>query len=326
MRNALKKVVYRGFSASGGCRLALRLCRGSLRIINYHGVCKDHLACESWVPGYFITRSNFEWQLRYLAKTASVLPLGEAISRLFSNDLPPGAVALTFDDGYANSLTVAYPLLEQLRLPATIFLITGYVESGDFFPFDRPRLLSSDPCYRNESARLAERFWRAYWREPMAPTLAEAAPWWSKVSTQLPDDAREALRPLTVQELKKFDPDLVELGAHSHWHPVLRNESSERRELEIRSSIARVEKWTGRSVRFFAYPNGASGDFDEFDKRVLRSSGITAAFSTISGVNRKNCDAYEWKRIGVGLHHESHAFVAEIAGLSQVLRTLAFRD
>jgi len=155
--------------------------------------------------------------------------------------------------------------------------------------------------------------------------LAEAAPWWSNVSARLPGEVREALRPLTVEELKRFDFDLVELGAHIYWHPLLRNESPERRAWEIRTSIARVQGWTGRPVRFFAYPNGARGDFDESDKQELRSKGIRAAFSTISGVNRKNCDAFEWKRIGVGLHHDSDAFVAEIAGLSRLLRKLARR-
>jgi len=45
------------------------------------------------------------------------------------------SVAITFDDGHANNLHLAYPMLQKYQLPATIFLSSAYVESGEMYPF-----------------------------------------------------------------------------------------------------------------------------------------------------------------------------------------------
>jgi peptidoglycan/xylan/chitin deacetylase (PgdA/CDA1 family) len=325
LKQALKKFVYRSISLAQYDRAISFFARGALRILNYHGVCEDHLAREPWMPPSFITRSNFEWQLQYLSKRATVLSLAEALARLQAGNLPRGAVALTFDDGYANNLTVAYPILRKFGTPATIFLATHYIESGDFFVFDRPRFLGQSQGNGQDTTHLVEEFWQAYRRGPLDAALAESAPWWNQISARITVEQRDALRPLTLNELMSLDPGLVELGAHTHRHPILRFEHPDRREWEIATSIARVREWTGRPVRFFAYPNGKAGEFDEFDKQVLRSHGIAAAFSTIHGLNRKNQDPFAYRRIGVGLYHNSDEFVAESAGVNHLLRTIAFQ-
>jgi peptidoglycan/xylan/chitin deacetylase (PgdA/CDA1 family) len=277
------------------------------------------------MPPSFITRTNFEWQLRYLSQRASVLSLAEALSRLEAGNLPRGAVALTFDDGYANNLTLAYPILRKFRIPATIFLVTHCVETGDFFVFDRPRFLHQNGSNGGDNAQLVERFWRSYRRGPLDAALAESAPWWGQVSETITVEQRDSLRPLTIDEIKNADPDLIEFGAHTHRHPLLRFEPAEQREWEIQTSVARVNAWTGQPVRFFAYPNGKPGEFDEFDKKVLRSCGIKAAFSTVVGFNRKGQDPFEYRRIGVGLYHDGDEFVAETSGITQLLKTIASR-
>ena len=57
------------------------------------------------------------------------------------NKIPPGSVVVTFDDGYLNNFTEALPILEEFKIPATIFLATDYMDSGELFPFDKYRLL-----------------------------------------------------------------------------------------------------------------------------------------------------------------------------------------
>jgi peptidoglycan/xylan/chitin deacetylase (PgdA/CDA1 family) len=77
--------------------------------------------------------TRFDQQMRYLARHFSVLPLREAFRRLRAGTLPRRACCITFDDGYADNLTVALPILEKYGLPATIFIATGYLDGGRMF-------------------------------------------------------------------------------------------------------------------------------------------------------------------------------------------------
>jgi peptidoglycan/xylan/chitin deacetylase (PgdA/CDA1 family) len=75
-----------------------------------------------------------------------VLPLDEAVRRLHDRTLPRRAVALTFDDGYASVGEVAWPLLRERGLPATLYAVSGFLDGTKAFPWDgadAPPLLSA---------------------------------------------------------------------------------------------------------------------------------------------------------------------------------------
>src|SRR5437867_5280901 len=81
------------------------------------------------LPGEMdIPPARFEQQLRWLARWREVVPLVETLS-------PRAAlrqVAITFDDGFRDNLTVALPLLEKFNLPMTLFVTAGFLDQGDY--------------------------------------------------------------------------------------------------------------------------------------------------------------------------------------------------
>jgi len=153
-----------------------------------------------------------------------------------------------------------------------------------------------------------------YKSSPLDLVMEEIDPFWKEIDAQISSDQRNTLRPLSTREVAAIDSDLIEFGAHSHTHCILRNESWKRREEEILTSIAKVAQWTGRPVRLFAYPNGQRGDFGESDKDLLRAQGIVAAVSGIKGANGPHADPLELRRYPVGLFHDMDGFRAEISG------------
>lgn len=99
--------------------------RKRLLILGYHGVSthdEHEWDGELYMPPSLV-RERFETLRR---GQYQVLPLGEAVSRLYDGSLPPRAVAITFDDGAYDFYTHARPLLEEFSFPATVYLTSYY--------------------------------------------------------------------------------------------------------------------------------------------------------------------------------------------------------
>jgi peptidoglycan/xylan/chitin deacetylase (PgdA/CDA1 family) len=305
--------LYKSFARTGGDRLVWSLDASRLRILCYHGICEDRLAAEPWMPQYFVTSSVFESQLQYLQRAAHVMPLGEAVKRLYAGTLPPRSVCLTFDDGYANNLHLALPLLRKYRIPATIFLSTSYVESGDMYPFLKLKFVreaAGEPVADYKSA-------------PMDELLRRSAPWWPAACLRLTDQQRQTLRSMTIDEVRSCDMDLIEFGGHTHTHCILKNETPARRSEEIRTCLAKIREWTGRPSRLFSYPNGEVGDFDEGDKAVLRDEGIEVAVTGVPGANGSRSESLALRRYPIGLFHDKYGFRAEVTGFRSTVKLVS---
>jgi peptidoglycan/xylan/chitin deacetylase (PgdA/CDA1 family) len=96
----------------------------------YHSVPDRHEA--QWMdPCNCLSPDRFERQMRYLAQHRQVVSIDQLTQQLTcGKPISRGTVAITFDDGYRNNLTVAAPILAKYNLPATIYLATDYVETG----------------------------------------------------------------------------------------------------------------------------------------------------------------------------------------------------
>ena len=270
----------------------------SLQILLYHRVTPEP---DPYLPP--MPLATFRSQMEHLATHFRVYRLDDAIAKLMWGGLADNAVAITFDDGYRDNFEHAWPVLSRFGLPATIFLATGAIGTGE--------LLWHDRVFRAFAAT-SRRELRAFGPEgddwPMATperrlhsrsrfvaylrTLdnADRARWVAELESRLdiaPDPRDRALM-LTWDEARRMAAEGAHFGAHTVTHPILSRLSREEARREIVDSKAEIERELGVSIDCFAYPTGRPVDYDEAIKQMLREAGFRTAVTTRSGSNRRD--------------------------------------
>lgn len=252
----------------------------------------------------------FRNQMAALATYFNVHPLEDLVERAKSKDLPPRAVAITFDDGYRDNYEYAFPILKGFGLPATIFLATGAVNGGVplwhdlvFDAFRRTEIRSiiidgRDYGLRTQAERRAGvKAFRRYFRNRgfnnRNAVLSELT---SKLAVSNGSFGEQYLNWHQVEKMSKAQ---ITFGAHTVTHPVLTTLPLREVVEEVTTSKETIERKLGTSVRLFAYPNGQRSDFDENIKEVLKNTGFSCAATTLWGNNDEYSDPFELRRIGI---------------------------
>ena len=154
-------------------------------------------------------------------------------------------------------------------------MASKYIEKQCLFPFDKIRLLN---CWGARNIATID-----YLNNPISQFRCQLSQIWHKHKHFLTEKQWEILRPLTIEEIRKMKlTGLIDFGAHTHSHCILKNESRDTRKKEINISVKRVKEITGQYGVSFSYPNGQIGDFSEEDILCVKRF-CYCAVSGISG-------------------------------------------
>lgn len=194
-------------------------------------------------------------------------------------ECPRGAVWLSLDDGWRDNLTRVLPVVIQYEIPVTVFICTGSIEGGAFwwrkmtrFPDLIPPELRNVDILKKQPEEV---------RKQIIQHIDEAA-----VSPP-----REAMTVDEVIEISEMTQ--IELGAHTDTHPILPNCSEKQIEEEIVISKRKLEEWTGKNTRTFAYPNGS---YDGRERKILEAEGYKLAATTDDEYGGVNSNPYLFPR------------------------------
>jgi peptidoglycan/xylan/chitin deacetylase (PgdA/CDA1 family) len=251
---------------------------------------------------------TFRWQMQLLARCFNVLALPEALAALAARRLPPRAVCITFDDGYRSTHDLALPVLREFDLPATVFVTTAYLGSGNMWNeiiLDAVRSLPDGALDLREAGLSQRELHGVADRQLLLRELTARAKY-------LPPPERQALTAhlarmagSTAPEDLMLTPDMIramaaqriEIGAHTVSHPILASLDDASARHEIEQCKRDLEAITGAPVRYFAYPNGKPGpDFDARHAAMARAAGYEAAFTTVVGAATSEHDRFQLPR------------------------------
>jgi peptidoglycan/xylan/chitin deacetylase (PgdA/CDA1 family) len=207
--------------------------------------------------------------------------------------------AFTFDDGYRDNYLHAWPVLNKLDVPFTIYVPTDFPDGNGFLwwlVLERvvrvaaSVTLSMDGAVRHLSCRTTaakdEAFASIYWWLRALPEHRARAVV-AELAAGAGIDPAAACRELVMSwdELRTMANDpLVTIGAHTRGHFALAKLSAEEARAEMAGSIARIEQEIGRPCRHFSFPYGDAGSADEREFALAADLGIATAVTTRKGV------------------------------------------
>jgi peptidoglycan/xylan/chitin deacetylase (PgdA/CDA1 family) len=271
--------------------------RGRGLVLLYHRVA----APRSDPQRLAVSPEVFSEQLDLICRDADPVPLDLLIDQAQRGTLRGRPVAVTFDDGYADVLHAAAPLLASRRVPATVFVTSEAVERGEFWwdtvarrvldagldadwhvemPASTPRQrVYLDWCARLRALPMTERT-RLLDELPGSPAAPDAA-----------------CRPMTPEEVSRLASTGVSVGSHTRSHASLASLSAGEQFEEIAAGRAAVEQWIGRSSTLFSYPFGGEADISRDVIAAARRAGVTIACSTQGGRVGAHIDPWHVPRV-----------------------------
>lgn len=273
-----------------------------------------HMVSEESPNGFYpqISVAEFEHHMKHLAANYRVIPLDELAHRLKEKRSVRKCAALTFDDGFRDNYTYVYPILRKLDIPATIFLATGSVDSGQAPWFIRLRQLfmeteehalslewEGDKLFfslngPNQRKTVSDRIMK--WIQHISDTRREGV--LGMLEQKLGGNVQQppANLMLTWDQVREMSRNGIHFGAHTVTHPVISRVTTPRLDEEIRASRDRIQEEIGLPVTTFAYPFGRRGHYSKEAIECLEKYKFLCAVTTESGANDYQTPIYELRR------------------------------
>jgi peptidoglycan/xylan/chitin deacetylase (PgdA/CDA1 family) len=297
---------------------ARNLLGGKLRVLAYHRVLtiRSEDAFPFDLDLVSASAEQFREQMMFVKRRYHPLTFRQWLEFLDASEAPPrNAIVVTFDDGYDDNYRVAFPILDELRVPAVFFVSTGYIDDGLPYAYDwlvhlmcttsesRVRIGALDLDVAIPDAMQGRRVLAAHILDRMKTMSAfdqlETIRSLSE-SFGIPRTSHADCRPMSWEQLREMHAAGMEVGSHGVSHHMLAKLPRAEMARELEGSQATLTRELGVSAVSISYPVGGRDAFDEDVIRAARAASFRIGCSYISGDNaRRPDDLFDLRRIHV---------------------------
>lgn len=312
-------------------------------VLMYHRVLNDDECHTSFsMNGIVVTTKTFTKQMNYLAKNFHIVAPEDFLNHM-QNKVPFASKTclVTFDDGWKDNFKNALPVLKEKKIPALVFLTTGFIGTGYHFwqtrlirslyslrayvaqnPDQQPKKLPAMKideiskivhCSDQEFREKVQSFVASQKKEDIS-LIEERIALLNKDIQSKDEEGVGYEEFLDWQEVKEMKKDGIWFGSHGISHRILPTLEVEELEKEISKSKEAIENKLGKDTWAFSYPNG---DFSKVAVDAVRKSGYKLAFTTESGPVASRDDPYRIKRRNIfeDMTDSIPMFLARVVGL-----------
>jgi peptidoglycan/xylan/chitin deacetylase (PgdA/CDA1 family) len=265
-----------------------------LRVLVYHRVRASGGAWQGDPHVLSADAEAFDAQMAYLARYYAPVTAGQAADALRgTTPLPRRAVLVTFDDGYRDFLSVAWPVLKRYGVPAVLFVPTAFPGTARAFWWDEVyqiveassateiglpgfgRAPLRTPEQRRSALRGLNRFLKSLPPDELSANLERLRSAMGSVDVA-------GAWVCTWEELRRMTGDGLAVGSHTRTHAAIPSLTGQQLLEEVRGAHEDLVRELGQAAPFFAYPYGMA---DARAVPLLRDLGYVAAVTSLSGRN-----------------------------------------
>jgi len=289
----------------------------TLAIYLFHGVVEENAYAVRNYNNKHLDRATFRRIVGDLAAAGEALALDDMLAIIEAGEpFPANAFAVTFDDGFANNLTVALPVLRDLGVPATIYLTSDFIDSNRMSWIDRIEWAlettggsvtlgwrdAPQPAATNDEKRAVLDDIRAHVKstpdadgDGLATDIQAQLGLGETWSTDDPLDLK-----LTWDQVRELMAEsLITLGGHSHSHAVLSFLDEDGLAHELDTSLGLLAEHGGVGPTHYSYPEGLAHCYSPAVIDALKARGVRCCPTAIDGVNGAGTDPFELRRVSV---------------------------
>lgn len=295
-------------------------------VINYHRIkkCNNHATLfdnEVFGPD----QQEFEQQIQWLKKNSDVLSEDDLISVVREQYKPSGrSIVITFDDGYVDNYSLAYPVLKQHCVPAIFFISTQSIEERCLGWWDniayilkstaKKEVIFEGKCLQpkynfQEAMKTVLHFVDQNKKDvfDLLDTLSVAC------EVNSPDINIQGGELMTWDQLEEVSNNGISIGAHTHSHKILSSLDLTQQKKEIEKAKKIIEQRLSKPVRSMSYPVGNYHHFTDATKKIVADAGFDLSFSFLTGLNKYgDIDPMDVKRISVSSYFPRFVGTIEI--------------
>jgi peptidoglycan/xylan/chitin deacetylase (PgdA/CDA1 family) len=290
------------------------LCRCSNRkkalILWYHGICDESFNLLRGFDERHVSGTMFKKQLRYLKRRGyTFITMTDLVNTVKKKEKMDKIVTLTFDDGFKNVVENAYPIMKDFGVKGCFYLVSDLIGTNELLWTD-----FIETVIRNQNIgkfqfifkgatinyQLGDKKSYEYAMKDVKAKL-RALPDKDRVGhlKQFADhklyNVPKEFMMATWEQLKRLDPNILEIGGHTKRHPNCANLTTDSElEDEIYSSKNDIERNTGRKIAHFCYP---AGSYNNAVISGLQKYGYESAVTIENGFNDETSDLFRLKRI-----------------------------
>ncbi len=332
IRNTLN-TVYEMLHALGASKLLHMLeSRPTVKILVYHRIAEGESNFDRDTVS--ATPKNFRKQMVYLKKNYDIISFADYMLYLKNNKkLPKNSLIISFDDGYKDNFLHAYPYLKNNKIPATVFLATGYINSKKLFWWDKVAFMIHNTKeksvvfngvkYSTNSNNKTE--------DTIKKILGQLKSVDEKTKESLISNLQKKLKVvpknkkdmfLSWDNIREMSKNNIEFGSHTESHNILTRIPLEKAESEIKKSKSKIEKEISKSVVSFCYPNGEVNDFNKKIKSILRKNKFLCAVTNKYGGNNGNKNLLELNRISINFRDSMGVFKFKVEAANSFMSSI----